>query len=98
MQETSVKQVASRAELHAGFLLDLFIDPEDRGDIFFRNVVDFQRTILRYIPGDGSLHGKIYFYNCSFIIMLMIYEAKLQFGTNDTSNFSRFAVFEHFCR
>jgi hypothetical protein len=39
-QETSVKAGGCSAcnLLHAGFLLGLFFDPEDRGDMFFRNV------------------------------------------------------------
>jgi hypothetical protein len=36
--ETSVKQVAIRALLHAGFLLVLHSKPDDGGDISLRNV------------------------------------------------------------
>jgi hypothetical protein len=32
------KQVTSKASFHAGFLLGLFFDPEDGGDMFLRNV------------------------------------------------------------
>jgi hypothetical protein len=37
-QETSMKQLASRAELHADFLLHLFTDPEDGRHVFLQNV------------------------------------------------------------
>jgi hypothetical protein len=43
-------------QLHAGFLLGLFLDLEDGGDIFFRNVCYFQRTTRRYIQEDRTLH------------------------------------------
>jgi hypothetical protein len=33
-----MKQVASRALLHAGFLLDLFFDPADGGDMYLRSI------------------------------------------------------------
>jgi hypothetical protein len=37
--EASMKQIASLCcLLHADFLLGLFFDPEDEGDIFLRNV------------------------------------------------------------
>jgi hypothetical protein len=32
-----MKQAARKALLNAGFLLGLFFDPEDGGDMFFRN-------------------------------------------------------------
>jgi hypothetical protein len=35
--------------LQAGYLLALFFDPEDGGDMFLRNAGDFQRTTLHYI-------------------------------------------------
>jgi hypothetical protein len=35
---------------HAGFLLDLLFDPEDGGDMFYRNT-------WCYILGDSSLHN-----------------------------------------
>jgi hypothetical protein len=40
-----------------GFLLGLFFDPEDGGDMFLRNVFDFQRTTRYYIPEDSTLHN-----------------------------------------
>jgi hypothetical protein len=41
-----------QAELHAGFLLGFLFHPDDGGD----TLVDFQRTIWRYIP-DRTLHN-----------------------------------------
>jgi hypothetical protein len=41
--------------LHAGFLLGLFFDPEDRGNMFFKTSVYFQETML----GDGILQLNI---------------------------------------
>jgi hypothetical protein len=34
--------------IHAAFLLGLFFDPDDRGDMFLRKVFDFHRTTLCY--------------------------------------------------
>jgi hypothetical protein len=39
---------------HVGFLLALFFDPEDEGDMFLRNVGWFQRTTRCYISGDAT--------------------------------------------
>jgi hypothetical protein len=38
--------------LHVGFLLGLFFDPEDVGDMFLQYVA-FRRTTWRYIPDDN---------------------------------------------
>jgi hypothetical protein len=35
----------------------LFFEPEDGGDMFLRNVVDFRCTTRRYIPQDSTLHN-----------------------------------------
>jgi hypothetical protein len=43
--------------LHAGVLLDLFLEPEDRGDTFPLNVVDYQRTTWRGTPEHTTLHN-----------------------------------------
>jgi hypothetical protein len=37
-ETSSPEHVASRALLHVDFLLDLFFDPEDGGNMFLRNV------------------------------------------------------------
>jgi hypothetical protein len=39
----------------SGFLLGLFFDPEDEGDMFLRNIGSLNRTSRRYIPGDTTL-------------------------------------------
>jgi hypothetical protein len=51
------KQDILVACFHADFLLGLFLEPENGGDMFLRNVVDIQRTTRRYIPEDSTLHN-----------------------------------------
>jgi hypothetical protein len=41
---------------HVDFLVGLFFDPKDRGNMFLRNVVDFQQATRRYIPENRTLH------------------------------------------
>jgi hypothetical protein len=45
--------------LPRGFLLGLFFDPEVGGDIFLRDVGNFQRTTRRFILEDRTLHTHI---------------------------------------
>jgi hypothetical protein len=37
-KETSIKQVAQKVLLHAGFFFGLYSDPEDGGNMFLRNI------------------------------------------------------------
>jgi hypothetical protein len=46
---------------HAGFLLSLFLDPED-GDMSSETSVNFQLNSKCCIPRDGSLHALFYYY------------------------------------
>jgi hypothetical protein len=50
------KYVLLAIYFHAGFLLGLSFDPEDEGYVFLQNVFEFQVTIRRYIPEEGTLH------------------------------------------
>jgi hypothetical protein len=57
MQESSMKALLATC-FYAGFLLCLFFDPEDRGDMFLWNVSWFERTTRHYIPEDRTLRNK----------------------------------------
>jgi hypothetical protein len=45
---------------HAVLLFGLFLATEDWGFMFLQNMVDFQRTMYRYILGDRNLHNHPY--------------------------------------
>jgi hypothetical protein len=51
--ETSV-DTTDYTIVKTGFLLSLFFNPEDGGDMLLRNV-GWQRTTRRYIPEDSTL-------------------------------------------
>jgi hypothetical protein len=62
-QETSVKAGGTQVALlstyfRAGFLFELFFNPEDLGDMFLRNTeVDIQRSTQLYIQEDRTHHN-----------------------------------------
>jgi hypothetical protein len=60
---TSMEQPIRKALLPACFMLVLFLGlffkAEDGGDMFFKNVVDFQQTTWHYNPGNRGLHKRL---------------------------------------
>jgi hypothetical protein len=50
-----MKQAANL--LYAGFLLDSLFDPEDRGDMFLRNVGSFSTGYTTLYPRDITIHN-----------------------------------------
>jgi hypothetical protein len=44
------KNSIKRAELHAGFFLDLLFNPEAGGDMFFRNISQFSTYYTALYP------------------------------------------------
>jgi hypothetical protein len=58
LTDVSAEQARNRSRTSACYLLHacIFFDPEDGGDIFVRNFLDFKRTTWR-IPEDRTLHN-----------------------------------------
>jgi hypothetical protein len=57
-------------------MLRLFFNPERGGDIFHRNVVDFQRTALRFLTEEGTLLNQSFKY-LKFLILKCFKSIKL---------------------
>jgi hypothetical protein len=51
-RNTPCNQNSAYYLLHAGLLIGLFFDPEDKDDMLLRNAVHFQLTTRRYFPKD----------------------------------------------
>jgi hypothetical protein len=74
---------------HAGLLLILFFDPEDRGDISLETLVDSLWTTQRYIPEDGTLHNHRWENLKSYKVQVVRYDMSSELGENDRPNYKR---------
>jgi hypothetical protein len=57
MNQVEIRVSREFCQFHAGFLLGLFVEPEDGGDMASEVSDDFQQNTRRYIPEESILQS-----------------------------------------